>query len=73
MPAPYAQFGPNVEELFDDPMLTVACVLLVLVSVGWILVSRLVVRNLRRAALRRIEDPNVDEVRPVEDASGARR
>ena len=39
-----------LEEFAQDPLLTVASVLLIVVSVGWIVVSRLVSRNLRKSA-----------------------
>jgi hypothetical protein len=40
-------------ELARDPVLTVACVLLVVVSIGWVVVSRLIARNLRKGLLKR--------------------
>jgi hypothetical protein len=39
-----------LEEFVRDPALTVACVLLIVVSVAWIIVSRLIYSNLSRAA-----------------------
>lgn len=39
-----------LEEFAQDPLLTVASVLLIVVSLGWIIVSRLVSRNLRKTA-----------------------
>ncbi len=42
-----------LEEFAQDPLLTVASVLLIVVSFGWIVVSRLVSRNLRKAARAR--------------------
>jgi hypothetical protein len=39
-----------LEEFAQDPLLTVASVLLIVVSIGWIIVSRLVSRNLRKSA-----------------------
>jgi hypothetical protein len=39
-----------LDEFVQDPLLTVASVLLIVVSVGWILVSRLISRNLRKRA-----------------------
>lgn len=43
-----------LEEFAQDPLLTVASVLLIVVSIGWIIVSRLVSRNLRKTvALQR--------------------
>lgn len=41
-----------LEEFVRDPSLTVACVLLIVVSVAWVVVSRLIYANLRRAAWR---------------------
>lgn len=42
--------GSRLEEFSREPMLTVACVLLVVVSLAWIIVSRAIYRNLKRAA-----------------------
>jgi ABC-type iron transport system FetAB permease component len=42
----------RINEFLNDPSLTVACVLLIVVSAGWVVVSRLIVRNYRKAALR---------------------
>ena len=41
-----------LEEFVSDPALTVACVLLILVSVAWVVVARMIWINLRRAARR---------------------
>lgn len=41
-----------LEEFAQDPLLTVASVLLIVVSIGWVVVSRLVSRNLRKTAAR---------------------
>jgi hypothetical protein len=43
----------SLEEFAREPILTVACVLLIVVSAGWIVVSRLIVRNLKSADLSR--------------------
>lgn len=68
MNAPFAQFRePNVEEFLNDPILTVACVLLIVVSIGWIIVSRLVSRNMRRARLRRLDPAKPGEYEPPRD------
>lgn len=48
---PYAQRG--LAELSEDPLLFMAAALLIAVSVMWIVIARLITRNLRRAALRR--------------------
>lgn len=42
----------DIGELFADPALTVACVMLIAVSFGWIVVSRVIVRMLKKAAIR---------------------
>lgn len=62
-----AKRGDRIDEFLSDPMLTVACVMLVVVSFGWVVVSRLIVRNLRKAAMRGIRTARVDAVRPNRD------
>ncbi len=42
-----------LREFLTDPILSVACVLLIVVSVGWILVWRRILRDMERAARRR--------------------
>ncbi|HYP24008.1 MAG TPA: hypothetical protein VEV43_10570 [Actinomycetota bacterium] len=59
-----AQVQP-LEEFAQDPLLTVASVLLIVVSIGWIVVSRLVSRNLRKAARARNEKKGA--VKPARD------
>ena len=54
-------------EFFRDPTLTVACVLLVVVSVGWVLVTRLIVHKMKRAARRGVRSPGTDVIRPAKD------
>jgi hypothetical protein len=56
-------------EFARDPVLAIACVLLVVVSIGWVVVTRLISRNLRRAMLRRqmAERRRVGGVRPPRD------
>jgi len=41
-----------IEEFARDPALTVAAVLLIVVSIAWIVVARMIWINLRRAAAR---------------------
>ena len=43
----------SLEEFAREPILTVACVLLIVVSAGWIVVTRLIARNLKSAELKR--------------------
>ncbi|MDQ4026349.1 MAG: hypothetical protein M3217_12815 [Actinomycetota bacterium] len=54
-----------LEELAKDPLLTVAAVLLIVVAIGWIVVSRLVSRNLRKTAARAARRKG--SVRPAKD------
>ena len=54
-----------LEELARDPLLTVASVMLIVVAVGWIVVSRLVSRNLKRTAARAAKKKGY--VRPAKD------
>lgn len=55
-----------LEEFAQDPLLTVASVLLIVVSIGWIIVSRLVSRNLRKSvALQRTRKKGT--VKPAKD------
>jgi cell division protein FtsX len=53
MPSHIALAGLRpLEEFVRDPFLTVACVLLIAVSIAWLVVSRLIYANLRRAAVK---------------------
>jgi hypothetical protein len=56
-----------ITELFADPVLTVACVLLIVVSVGWLVVTRLIVREMRKAAFQGQRVPRIDVVTPPRD------
>ncbi|MDQ3958239.1 MAG: hypothetical protein M3273_07965 [Actinomycetota bacterium] len=56
-----------LEELAQDPVLTVGAVLLIAVAFGWILVSRLVSRNLRRGAALAQRQKKKGTVRPPKD------
>ena len=66
-PILFAARGDRLNEFMSDPTLTVACVLLVVVSLGWMVISRLIVRNLRKAALRGVRSRRVDAMRPSRD------
>jgi cell division protein FtsX len=55
-----------LEEFAQEPLLTVASVLLIVVSIGWILVSRMISRNLRKSATR-ARDKKRGAVRPAKD------
>lgn len=57
----------DVGELFRDPALTVACVLLMVVSIGWVIVTRLIVRQMKKAARLGRAVPRIDVVRPPRD------
>jgi hypothetical protein len=49
---PLLAAGACSAEFCQDPALTVACVFLVAVSFAWVIVTRLIVRRLKRAARR---------------------
>ena len=57
--------GRRFDEFFEDPVLSAACLLLILVSVAWILIVRRVGRRLDQAA--RAADVKVDRIRPPRD------
>lgn len=54
-------------EFMSDPSLTVACVLLVVVSVGWVVVTRLILHKMKRAARRGGRTAAADAIRPAKD------
>lgn len=54
-------------EFMRDPSLSVACVLLIVVSLGWVIVTRLIVHRMKRAARKGIRNPATDAVRPARD------
>ncbi|MGH2821058.1 MAG: hypothetical protein ACRDJ5_10445 [Actinomycetota bacterium] len=57
------------EELARDPVLTVACALLILVSVAWVVTTRIIAREVRRAAMRRRRSSR--RARPPRDIWGS--
>lgn len=57
----------RLEEFLADPALTIACVMLIVVSVGWVVISRLIVRNLRKAAMRGRRSRRIEAARPSRD------
>ena len=54
-------------DFMRDPALTVACVLLVVVSLGWVIVTRMIVHRMKRAARRGLNTPATDTIRPARD------
>jgi hypothetical protein len=65
-PAPlYLAAQIPLREFLVDPSLSVACVLLVVVSVGWIFVWRRILKDMRRVGTRR--PTRTDVVRPPRD------
>ena len=67
MTIPLAATARDIGELFADPALTVACVLLIVVSVGYVVVTRLIVRRLKKAARRGRRGARIDIVRDPKD------
>ena len=55
----------GLEQFGTDPLLTMACVALIVVSITWIVLSPAIYRNLRRAAER--AELRIDTVRPPRD------
>ena len=62
-----AATADQIGELFKDPALTVACVLLIVVSVGWVVITRVIVRRLKRAARRGQRVARIDVVQNPRD------
>ncbi|MFN2595052.1 MAG: hypothetical protein ABR579_09220 [Actinomycetota bacterium] len=52
------------QSLVRDPLLTVACVLLLVVCIGWVVGTRLITHNLKRAARRAQQRPRRREGPP---------
>lgn len=63
------QIAPNdrLDEFLAEPALTIASVLLIVVSIGWVVISRLIVRNLRKAAMRGRRSRRTESARPSKD------
>ena len=57
----------DIGELFADPALTVACVSLIVVSIGWVVVTRMILRRLKRAARRGHRIARIDTVQSPKD------
>lgn len=45
----------SLAELTQDPLLSMAAMILIAVSIAWIVVSRLITREIRRNALRQMK------------------
>ena len=63
----FAATVDQIGEFFKDPALTVACVLLIVVSVGWVVITRIIVRRLKRAARRGQHVARIDVVQNPRD------
>ena len=50
----FSQAEEGFAELARDPVLSVAAVLLMVVSLAWVIVARLITVNMRRVAARRL-------------------
>jgi hypothetical protein len=61
-----ARDGPGFREFLSDPSLTVACVLLIVVSVGWVVVTRLILHDLHSTVYRkRAAKPPEPKIRDI--------
>lgn len=54
----------SFSELAEDPVLTLAAVFLMVVSIMYMLVARIVTRNMKRAAVRRMRRQGKKPPRP---------
>ena len=57
----------RLEEFLADPVLSIAAVMLIVVSIGWVVISRLIVRNLRKAAMQGRRNARIESARPTKD------
>jgi cell division protein FtsX len=64
--AQLAQEG-SFSELVEDPVLTLAAVFLMVVSVMYVVVARLVTRNMKKAAIRRMRRRGKKPPRPTKE------
>ena len=55
----------RLDEFGQEPILTLASIALIAISIAWLIVARLISRNLKRAAER--APSKVDQVRPPRD------
>lgn len=63
----FAQTADQIGELLKDPALTVACVLLIVVSIGWVVITRMIIRRLKKAARRGQRIARIDVVQSPRD------
>lgn len=63
-----AQQGRSLAELTEDPVLLVAAIMLIAVSVIWIVMSRLITREMKRTALRQLRAQGKKPPRPAKDS-----
>lgn len=63
----FAASARQIGELFKDPALTVACVLLIVVSIGWVIITRLIVHRFKKAAQRGRRIARIDLVQSPRD------
>jgi hypothetical protein len=54
-------------EFLQEPVLSVAAVLLIVVSVGWIIMSRLITRAMKKAAYRAMTNKERKRAKPARD------
>jgi hypothetical protein len=55
------------DEFVEDPLLSVAAVLLIVVSVAWIVMSRLITREMKKAAYRALGNKQRRRAKPARD------
>ena len=55
------------DEFIEEPLLSVAAVLLIVVSIAWIVMARLITREMKKAAYRAMDAKGKRKARPARD------
>ncbi|MGH2753687.1 MAG: hypothetical protein ACRDLB_04575 [Actinomycetota bacterium] len=55
------------DEFIEEPLLSVAAVLLIVVSIAWIVMARLITREMKKAAYRSMDAKSKRKVKPARD------
>ena len=58
-------------EFIEDPLLSVAAILLIVVSVAWIVMSRLITHEMKKAAYRALNQKSQRKAKPARDIWGS--
>jgi len=55
------------DEFIQEPVLSVAAILLIVVSVAWIVMARLITREMKKAAYRTMDSKSRRDAKPARD------